>query len=1616
MALCVVALGTDAAVGSSGHRTTATSPPNTGFVRLPGEVALGVGRALARGALHPAAATAGERAESMTLTVVLRRSDPQRFDRFLAAVQDPRSATYRHFLRPHQLAARFGPSLSAYESVVSWLRSEGFRLVQGSADRLTLTVTGTRAQAERAFKVNISDYRTGSGRRLYANTSDPAVPAALAGRIAAISGLSDAGKPQGAPAIEGIKLAFCTAAVFIVLLPEVPEQPYNEQDHQRYLQQLAEILRLLGKECAGLDLPAPPGSSTSSAPAQKAATQAPAAPAVAQPGSGQKIGLLEFASLRLSDVQNYLGLVGQKTFANFSQTAVDGGAGPPSGAGESEALLDADLALTTAPGAKVVAYDGAASATYEQMFNAMISDGDTVISNSWSSCEDQVSEAEADSINEVLATAAAAGISVLNGSGDSGSTCLDGSPNTIGVPADSPNATAVGGTSVNVAADGTVASERWWNGSGASPPTGQGGFGVSRYFSRPGYQDGLSSATARSIPDVALAADPANTGYMICQADAGGCPNGLRYGGTSASTPLMAAFVAVLNQRVGKKLGALNPVLYPLAGTQGFHSAASMDSDFAHVGLGSPDVDRLALALKGAKPGPPSAAESSVADTRFGQVPADGTTSDAIEVQVTDANGNLISGQNVTLTPSGGSSHILPGATVATDQQGATAVFHVTDSAPESVTYTAKDAGDSNLVLGSVTVDFTPPVATGAQITSNLSSVPSNGTGKATITVYLQNGLAEPAAGKTVTLAQNGKAVITPAGSSAPGDTAVTDSAGDATFEATDTSTESVDFTATDSSDNLPVPGGAAVNFGPSSADCAKAVPKAKSGFSASAFATGFAYNTQADTYPGNFTEGACTEHETAPAFDASGNAYVSDTQDGTIHVLGPAGGTPSPANQLPDANFANGALDQLAFGKDGSLYASLTLTGDDVRQPEIVQLDPVSGAVIRVVASSSTGLPDCPFALVVDPLSGDLFTDDDCSSFAASNQISRIHDPSSNNPTVSDYITTGGCNLGLSFAPNGTLYLANCNGEVDSIGATNTTNPKVTKVASVTGAFSVAVTASNGAGKATELEAFSDAGVATAVNLTNTPAVATTAASGKAPFFITAAGANRCGYATIPGAIVKVGPSSCSSAAVAGPQIILKQTGSAAPSLGTGSSVSFTATLKNDAGASGRPVDFVVNGPNANLELEHASAGGQATLSYIGARQGVDTVSASAVVGGKTVSSAPLQLHWTADRDVTALYLNTSPEAGPVGTPSTVTAELQDLTTGSPLADAPVTITVESQSCGGTTDASGVATCALTPAGGVGMTTLEAGYGGDTGHLASSAINIFDLLPAAPPPPPPPPGPPSPVTPAPVPPSPAPTGGAPVNTALPQVSGTPTPGNSLSCSTGTWTNAPAGFAYRWRRNGNAIGRATGPRYTVQIADEAQSLSCVVTASNTHGTGAPATSAGVLVALPGTTRCPKPTGKLSGGSLGPLKLGMSKAKARHKLRRFGVTHNAFDNFCLFAGWGIRAGYPSRKLLSSLSRAQRRRVSPIILLLTANPHYAYRETRPGAKLTKSLSKQLHLGKVLHVGSNSWYISAGKPADGVLKVRNGIVQEVGVAQRQLLSGRGAQRRFLKSFSSA
>lgn len=89
-----------------------------------------------------------------------------------------------------------------------------------------------------------------------------------------------------------------------------------------------------------------------------------------------------------------------------------------------------------------------------------------------------------------------------------------------------------------------------------------------------------------------------------------------------------------------------------------------------------------------------------------------------------------------------------------------------------------------------------------------------------------------------------------------------------------------------------------------------------------------------------------------------------------------------------------------------------------------------------------------------------------------------------------------------------------------------------------------------------------------------------------------------------------------------------------------------------------------------------------------------------------------------------------------------------------------------------------------------------------------------------------------------------------PSNTGLPAITGTPTTGQVLTASTGTWSGSPSSFAYRWLRGGTAIAGATASTYTLQAADVGQAITVGVTATNGTGASAEAVSASVTGAAP----------------------------------------------------------------------------------------------------------------------------------------------------------------------
>jgi hypothetical protein len=510
----------------------------------------------------PRRAQAGD--EPLTLSIVLNRNDQAGYDSFISGFIHSTGSAPAQFVSQTDLSNRFGPSQQDYDAVLAYLQQSGFALSDGSDNRLTITVHGTRAQAEQAFAISIDDYQL-DGRTFYAHDTEPAVPIALASKVRAISGLSNLAQPH--PSIGP------GATVSANPSPALPASTLTAYDW---------------RTAPGAD------------------------------GTGWTIGLPEFDMFNGSDVSNWLNLAGlpASIINQLSVVPVNGGTVPSGGQGTTEALLDIDTVMGIAPGARyvVAVAPGAPQCNCRgtpmiDLLNGLVNAvnrgtgaSKALISNSWDQCEVGTSQSDAESIDSLMQAAVASDIYFFNASGDYGSACVDGSglvpntiyQNTVSVPADGPNGTAVGGTALQVDANNNWQSESWW---GTGCPSGQkcaSGFGVSSYFGQPSYQNGFTGASGRSVPDMVAESTP---GVTICQ---GACPAS-NQAGTSLAAPLVAASLADVSSEVGYTFaGPAN--LYWAAqhsGASVFHSAASMGSDFAHVGLGSPDFARMAQDLAG---------------------------------------------------------------------------------------------------------------------------------------------------------------------------------------------------------------------------------------------------------------------------------------------------------------------------------------------------------------------------------------------------------------------------------------------------------------------------------------------------------------------------------------------------------------------------------------------------------------------------------------------------------------------------------------------------------------------------------------------------------------------------------------------------------------------------------------------------------------------------------------------------------------------------------------------------------------------------------------------------------------------------------------------------------
>jgi hypothetical protein len=143
-----------------------------------------------------------------------------------------------------------------------------------------------------------------------------------------------------------------------------------------------------------------------------------------------------------------------------------------------------------------------------------------------------------------------------------------------------------------------------------------------------------------------------------------------------------------------------------------------------------------------------------------------------------------------------------------------------------------------------------------------------------------------------------------------------------------------------------------------------------------------------------------------------------------------------------------------------------------------------------------------------------------------------------------------------------------------------------------------------------------------------------------------------------------------------------------------------------------------------------------------------------------------------------------------------------------------------------------------------------------------------------------------------------------------------------------------------------------------------------------HAASSASTNISVLSA------CPKTTGSISGTHLGAAQLGLKRAAERKRFHGYSTRgRRQFDFFCAADHHGIRVGYAG---------------GHAVLILTANPYYHLGAIKPGTRLSAAM-RHLHIYTHFTLGLNDWYLAKGRSATGVLKVRHGQVQEIGITIR-------------------
>jgi hypothetical protein len=527
-----------------------------------------------RGNTHPLALAKFDRGAAPTamalqrMLLVLKRSPEQEsvLITLLDQQQDKSSPNYHKWLKPEEFGKRFGPADSDVQAVTAWLQTHGFQVDRVSKGRTVVEFSGTAGMLQEAFHTQMHRYLV-NGDPHWANASDPQIPIALAPVVSGVWTLHDFfKKPTLVMSTEHFPLTHATGS-------SRPLATGTNGHHFLSPGDFAVIYGINPVYQSGFD------------------------------GAGKTIAVVGRTDFNATDIIDFRLIAGLNP---LSPTFIWNGPDPGNlgGGEEAEAVLDATWSGSIAPGANVDFVVSSSTDTTDgvDLSAIYIVDNDLgdVMTESFGICEQHVTNAELAGFSSLAQQAAAQGITYIVSTGDTGSSGCDNLSETtateplgVNALASTPFTVAVGGTIFNEnGKDSTYWSsnqtsfvtalkyipEKVWNESCTSSTCGNnaniaaGGGGPSTVVPKPSWQAGASlhipTDGFRDLPDISFTAaghDP----YLICYE--GSCSQQgflLGIAGTSASAPSFAGVVALLNQKVGGRVGLANYLLYKLAAGQ----------------------------------------------------------------------------------------------------------------------------------------------------------------------------------------------------------------------------------------------------------------------------------------------------------------------------------------------------------------------------------------------------------------------------------------------------------------------------------------------------------------------------------------------------------------------------------------------------------------------------------------------------------------------------------------------------------------------------------------------------------------------------------------------------------------------------------------------------------------------------------------------------------------------------------------------------------------------------------------------------------------------------------------------------------------------------------------